>query len=84
MNRYLKYFLWLTLCINKAFPQLLPFKHYRSKDGLISDKVTAVIRDQKGLLWVGTDFGINWHDGTRFIKPGLHVRKQTNETSLRV
>ena len=74
MNRCLRYVVILTLCVNNAFAQLLPFKHYRSKDGLISDKVSAVIRDQKGLLWVGTDFGVNWYDGNRFVKPDIQLR----------
>jgi ligand-binding sensor domain-containing protein len=74
MNRYLKYFFVLIVCSNKVSAQLLPFKHYRSKDGLISDKVTAVIRDEKGLLWIGTDFGINWYDGNHFVKPDISGR----------
>jgi signal transduction histidine kinase/ligand-binding sensor domain-containing protein len=74
MWRHLKYFILFTLCANKLFAQLLPFKNYSSKDGLISDRVTSVTRDVKGLLWIGTPFGINWFDGNRFIKPAIPIR----------
>ena len=73
MRRYLKYFLILALPLNKATAQLLPFKTYSSKDGLISNKVTAVIRDELGLLWIGTPFGVNWFDGARFTEPAIKV-----------
>jgi ligand-binding sensor domain-containing protein/two-component sensor histidine kinase len=71
MLQYRTYFLILALCFNKATAQLLPFKTYSSKDGLINKQVTAVIRDDLGLLWLGTPFGINWFDGTRFTEPAI-------------
>ena len=71
MLQYRKYFLILALCFNQATAQLLPFKTYSSKDGLINKQVTAVIRDDLGLLWLGTPFGINWFDGTRFTEPPI-------------
>ena len=71
MLPFMKYALILALCFNQAFAQLLPFKTYSSKDGLISNQVTAIIRDDLGLLWLGTPFGINWFDGTRFTEPPI-------------
>ena len=71
MCRCLKYFLILALSLNKATAQLLPFKTYSSKDGLTHNHVTAVTRDEKGLLWIGTPFGINWFDGDRFTEPPI-------------
>jgi len=49
--------------------QIMPFKNYGIKDGLNDNNVQAVMRDNNGLLWVGTDFGINWFDGKRFYQP---------------
>ena len=71
MRRYLKYVLILALSIDQATAQLLPFKTYSSKDGLINNHVTAVTRDDLGLLWIGTPFGINWFDGDRFTEPPI-------------
>lgn len=71
MSQYLKYFLIPALCFNQAIAQLLPFKTYSTKDGLINNQVTAVMRDELGLLWIGTPFGINWFDGNRFTEPPI-------------
>jgi len=72
----LKYFLYclLVFCCNHAHCQLLPFKAYSLQDGLISKDITAVIRDDKGLLWVGTPFGLNWFDGKNFRTPSLQLK----------
>src|SRR5688572_1929723 len=74
MWRPLKYLIFFTLFANNLFAQFLPFKNYSSKDGLISDQVTSVTRDEKGLLWIGTPFGVNWFDGNRFIQPDIKIR----------
>jgi len=50
---------------------MMPFKNYGIKDGLSDNNVQAVIRDDRGLLWVGTDFGIYWFDGKRFYQPQI-------------
>ena len=50
---------------------MMPFKNYGIKDGLNDNNVQAVIRDNRGLLWVGTDFGVYWFDGKRFYQPQI-------------
>lgn len=59
-------------CITTA--QILPFKTYTTKDGLIDDNVTSIIKDDRGLLWIGTHHGISWFDGTRFYQPSIQAR----------
>jgi ligand-binding sensor domain-containing protein/two-component sensor histidine kinase len=60
----------LLLCLNLN-AQMMPFKNYGLKDGLNDNNVQAVIRDDRGLLWVGTDFGVYWFDGKRFYQPQI-------------
>jgi ligand-binding sensor domain-containing protein/two-component sensor histidine kinase len=60
----------LLFCL-RADAQMMPFKNYGIKDGLSENNVQAVIRDNRGLLWVGTDFGIYWFDGARFYRPQI-------------
>ncbi|RYF96850.1 MAG: hypothetical protein EOO00_01685, partial [Chitinophagaceae bacterium] len=72
MGRYFIYCL-LVICIS-ANSQQLPFKKYSVEDGLISKEITALIRDDKGLLWVGTPFGVNWFDGKNFYVPPLELK----------
>ncbi|QQS51931.1 MAG: hypothetical protein IPM71_04175 [Bacteroidota bacterium] len=40
------------------------WKKYRKKDGLISDKVFAIVLDNEGILWFGTDLGLSSFDGS--------------------
>ncbi len=62
--------LLLSLQLNA---QMMPFKNYGIKDGLNDNNVQAVIRDDRGLLWVGTDFGIYWFDGKKFYRPQVQA-----------
>jgi signal transduction histidine kinase/ligand-binding sensor domain-containing protein len=61
--------IFLLLISINTNAQLLPFKKYTAKDGLNSKLVYSTIRDDRGLLWVGTAFGINWFDGSKFYQP---------------
>ena len=61
---------FLLLCF-RLDAQIMPFKNYGLKDGLNENNVQAVIRDDRGLLWVGTDFGIYWFDGKKFYRPQI-------------
>lgn len=60
----------VLLCLNLN-AQVMPFKNYGIKDGLNDNNVQAAIRDNRGLLWVGTDFGVYWFDGKRFYQPQI-------------
>lgn len=64
----LLYLVLLFSTIN-ADAQLLPFKKYTEKDGLNSKIISSAVCDNRGLLWVGTPFGIHWFDGSKFYQP---------------
>ncbi|HJV78152.1 MAG TPA: two-component regulator propeller domain-containing protein, partial [Paludibacter sp.] len=42
------------------------FCHLTTDDGLSNNSVTALLRDSKGFLWIGTEFGLNRYDGYSF------------------
>lgn len=46
--------------------QLLPFKTYTVKDGLLSNNVGAICQDSWGNMWFGTTDGISIFDGKSF------------------
>ena len=71
-----KVFLYFIFFINgfAAYSQLLPFKIFGTKEGLIDQQVTAITQDERGLLWIGTPFGLNWFDGTHFYTPTIVAR----------
>ncbi len=50
--------------------QVFPFKNFTTTDGLIDQHVKVVIEDDRGLLWIGTPFGVSWFDGKVDSKEG--------------
>jgi AraC-type DNA-binding domain-containing proteins len=61
----LSHFLILYLvCSNALFASSL--RQYSIKDGLSDPTVSSVYQDRKGLLWLGTNNGINTFDGLNF------------------
>jgi ligand-binding sensor domain-containing protein/two-component sensor histidine kinase len=44
------------------------FRKLSDKNGLSSNRITCFLKDSKGYLWVGTDFGLNRYDGIKFEK----------------
>ena len=42
------------------------FDHFTTKDGLISNRVTAIAQDSLGYIWMATDFGLERFDGKKF------------------
>ncbi|MGV3540560.1 MAG: two-component regulator propeller domain-containing protein, partial [Rufibacter sp.] len=62
-----------------AVPQPASYVYLRlsQEDGLASNNVLALLQDQKGFLWIGTDNGLQYYDGHRF----LHYRHQAQNPS---
>ena len=54
--------------------QLLPIRNYTTREGLNANSINAILRDSKGMLWVGTYNGVNWYDGERFLQPQMRTR----------
>jgi len=49
----------------KFFPNIA-FERFGVEDGLCSASVSALMQDKKGLIWIGTDSGLNRYDGREF------------------
>ena len=58
---------WLG-CFIRGYAQDFPVIHYTAEDGLPSNTVYSVYRDDKGFLWVATDKGVARFNGIRFEK----------------
>ena len=43
------------------------FKHVSIEDGLVSNKVNAVVQDHTGFLWFGTGVGLSRYDGYELL-----------------
>lgn len=55
------------------------FSHLTIYDGLSQSSITAMVQDQQGFVWLGTQHGLNRYDGNSF-RVFHHLRK--DETSL--
>jgi signal transduction histidine kinase/ligand-binding sensor domain-containing protein/DNA-binding response OmpR family regulator len=71
------------LCLGRAQEKDIKFTSLTTKDGLSSNTVNAIIKDRYGLLWFGTEDGLDKFDGTNFTiyrhKPGDSTSLQANE-----
>ena len=55
------------------------FEHLAGKDGLSQSTVRAIVQDQTGFLWFGTDDGLNRYDGYSFE---IYKRNSNDSNSL--
>lgn len=57
----------------------IEFEKFTPENGLASSKVWAVIQDYKGLIWIGSEGGLNQYDGYNFK---LYEHDNLNPNSL--
>ena len=63
--KHIKYifFAWIVIITNHVFSQQLRFKQITNEEGLSTNYVSAIIQDDKGFMWFGTQEGLNRYDG---------------------
>ncbi|MCB9360990.1 MAG: SpoIIE family protein phosphatase [Flavobacteriales bacterium] len=59
------------------FSQNQRFKTFSIKEGLSQSTANCIIQDQMGLIWIGTQDGLNKYDGHEFV----HYKKQYNDSN---
>ncbi len=50
----------------EAQEEIAYFQDFRVEDGLSSTNATFFFQDSKGIIWIGTSYGLNSYDGTSF------------------
>ncbi|MEW6207281.1 MAG: two-component regulator propeller domain-containing protein [Acidobacteriota bacterium] len=55
------------IAVSSAQAERLPIKIYTSADGLVSDRVSRIVRDPRGFLWFCTEHGLSRFDGNNFV-----------------
>lgn len=69
MNTILKYIFLFALISQLAHAQKIDFSfdYYSVEDGLSQSEVYCIFQDSRGLIWIGTQAGLNRFDGRNFI-----------------
>ena len=60
------------------------FTHYTSDDGLSQNSITAIMKDSKGYIWLGTRDGLNKFDGYNFTIYNSKPPKKKSGLSNRI
>jgi signal transduction histidine kinase/DNA-binding response OmpR family regulator/ligand-binding sensor domain-containing protein len=58
--------LLFCLCLPARAEEFMAFRNLTTADGLVSNQVSAIYRDSRGFLWVGTEEGLDRYDAYRF------------------
>jgi len=49
--------------VTQPLPSEIRFDHITTSDGLLSSSVSSIFQDTDGLMWFGTQSGLNKYDG---------------------
>ncbi|MEQ6120525.1 two-component regulator propeller domain-containing protein [Reichenbachiella sp. MALMAid0571] len=67
MSRCIRFILLVALIANHSLAQeIVQFKNIDHANGLSNGRVTSIIQDNQGFIWVGTKSGLNRYDGNKF------------------
>ncbi len=82
------FFLLFILSLSQIYGQKsdLKFKYITVDQGLSSNRVFCMYRDNKQFLWIGTDMGLNRYDGYQTIKKYFHndsVERSLSDNTVR-
>lgn len=72
---YILVFFWIAAFQNIFAQSNYTFHHLNSNQGLSSTDIKAVLRDNYGFLWIGTESGLNRYDGYGFKVYTTNSRK---------
>lgn len=89
--KYLVLTLLLAFCSGMQAEEIVTFHNMTMGEGLVSNQITALYRDSKGFLWVGTQEGLDRYDAYRFTHftlaeglPGRNISALAEDPSGRI
>ncbi|MGQ0829916.1 MAG: ligand-binding sensor domain-containing protein, partial [Bacteroidota bacterium] len=63
---FLKSVLFFFLLAAKSFSQTYSFDNYTVQDGIVQSNVSAIVQDNSGDIWLGTESGVSRFNGKTF------------------
>lgn len=73
------FLLSMFCCLNFLSAQEFKFKHIGKEKGLSQSRINAILQDQDGFLWFGTDDGLNKYNGQQI---SVFKNDSRNEKSI--
>jgi len=61
MNKYL--FVFVVFFVVNAQAEIYNFAHLDNTQGLSNNQINCILKDSRGFMWIGTNFGLNRYDG---------------------
>ena len=66
MKKYLIYIICALTSLSSTAQKEFRFRNFNINDGLSQSSVSAIVQDENGALWLGTQDGLNRFDGKEF------------------
>ncbi|SDK67648.1 Signal transduction histidine kinase [Pedobacter sp. ok626] len=81
LKRFYLCFLYTVLVLSPGYAQnqKINFTSLKTKDGLSSNTINAILKDRYGIMWFGTEDGLNKFDGTNFT---VYKHKSDDPTGI--
>src|SRR5688500_12536810 len=80
-NKFLISIAILWTCMSAAAQRTLQYTRLTVEDGLSNNSVQCILQDKSGILWIGTNGGLNRYDGSLFIQYNITTQPAlTNST----
>ncbi|HUR31908.1 MAG TPA: histidine kinase [Saprospiraceae bacterium] len=67
-NNIMVFFIMLTMMRAHSQYDAKDFIQYTIKEGLSDNNISCITQDNRGFIWIGTEFGLNRFDGDQFEK----------------
>jgi signal transduction histidine kinase/DNA-binding response OmpR family regulator/ligand-binding sensor domain-containing protein len=83
-NRSILLLLLLIVGMYMQAQHRFSFTHYTSDNGLSQNSITAIMKDSKGYIWLGTRDGLNKFDGYSFTIYNSKPQKKNSGLSNRI
>lgn len=61
MKKYL--FAFVVFFVVSAHAEIYNFAHLDNSQGLSNNQINCILKDSRGFMWIGTNFGLNRYDG---------------------